>query len=122
VAHASQREVRLEIESGKSLTCKHHLNQHRNTTAWTGRDIKNPEVRVKEPLLPQETHVQSPPWEGLLEEEMATHCSILAWEIPWTEEPGGLQSTGHTESYTSGQVNNKTVQFFSFINRRNEAL
>ena len=29
-----------------------------------------------------------------LEKEMATHCSILAWKIPWTEEPGGLQSTG----------------------------
>ena len=28
-----------------------------------------------------------------MEEEMATHCSIIAWEIPWTEEPGGLQST-----------------------------
>ena len=32
--------------------------------------------------------------EGPLEKEMTTHCSILAWEIPWTEEPGGLQSTG----------------------------
>ena len=32
--------------------------------------------------------------EGLLEKETATHSSILAWEIPWTEEPGGLQSTG----------------------------
>ena len=32
--------------------------------------------------------------EGLLEEEMATHSSILVWEIPWTEEPGGLQSMG----------------------------
>ena len=32
--------------------------------------------------------------EGPLEEEMATHSSILAWEIPWTEEPGGLQSVG----------------------------
>ena len=31
-------------------------------------------------------------WEDPLEEERATHCSILAWEIPWTEEPGGLQS------------------------------
>ena len=30
--------------------------------------------------------------------EKATHCSILAWEIPWTEEPGGLQSMGHKES------------------------
>ena len=32
--------------------------------------------------------------EGPLEQEMALHSSILAWEIPWTEEPGGLQSTG----------------------------
>ena len=33
-------------------------------------------------------------WEDPLEKEMATHSSILAWEIPWTEEPGGLQSKG----------------------------
>ena len=33
-------------------------------------------------------------WKDLLEEEMATHASILAWEIPWTEEPGGLWSIG----------------------------
>ena len=33
-------------------------------------------------------------WEDPLEEEMATHSSILAWKIPWTEEPGGLQSMG----------------------------
>ena len=33
-------------------------------------------------------------WEDLLEESMATHSSILAWRIPWTEEPGGLQSMG----------------------------
>ena len=38
--------------------------------------------------------VRSLGWEDLLEEEMATHSSILAWEIPWTEEPDGLQSTG----------------------------
>ena len=38
--------------------------------------------------------VQSLGWEGLLEKERATHHSILAWEIPWTEEPGGLQSVG----------------------------
>ena len=41
-----------------------------------------------------ETLVQSLGWEGPLEEEMATHSRILAWRIPWTEEPGGLQSTG----------------------------
>ena len=38
------------------------------------------------------TWVQSLGWEDALEESMATHSSILAWRIPWTEEPGGLQS------------------------------
>ena len=41
-----------------------------------------------------ETWVKSLSWEGSLEEGMATHSSILAWRIPWTEEPGGLQSMG----------------------------
>ena len=40
----------------------------------------------------QETRVQSLGWEDLLKEGMATHSSILAWRIPWTEESGGLQS------------------------------
>ena len=39
---------------------------------------------------PRETQVQSLGWECSLQEEMATHCRILAWEIPWTEELGGL--------------------------------
>ena len=38
--------------------------------------------------------VSSLGWKDLLEKETATHSGILAWEIPWTEEPGGLQSTG----------------------------
>ena len=38
--------------------------------------------------------ILSPGLEDFLEKEMATHTSILAWEIPWTEEPGGLQSIG----------------------------
>ena len=42
----------------------------------------------------QETWVRSLGWEDPLEKEMAIHSSILAWRIPWTEEPGGLQSTG----------------------------
>ena len=42
----------------------------------------------------QEMQVQSLIWGDPLEEEVATHSSILAWEIPWTEEPGGLQSVG----------------------------
>ena len=41
-----------------------------------------------------ETWVKSLGWEDVLEKEMATHSSILAWKIPWMEEPGGLQSTG----------------------------
>ena len=40
----------------------------------------------------QETWVRSPGWEDPLEKGMATHSGILAWRIPWTEEPGGLQS------------------------------
>ena len=42
----------------------------------------------------QETRVQYLDWEELLEKEMATHSSILTWEIPWTEKPGSLQSMG----------------------------
>ena len=42
----------------------------------------------------QESQVQSLGQEDLLEKEMATHSSIHAWKIPWTEEPGGLQSMG----------------------------
>jgi len=42
----------------------------------------------------QETWVQSLGWEDSLQKEMATHSSILVWRIPWTEEPGGLQSMG----------------------------
>ena len=45
-------------------------------------------------MVKRETWVQSLGWEDPLEEEMATHSSILAWKIPWTEEPGRLQSMG----------------------------
>ena len=45
---------------------------------------------VKNPPAMQEIWVQSLGWEDPLEKGMATHSSILAWEIPWTEEPGGL--------------------------------
>ena len=46
----------------------------------------------------QEMQVQSLDQEDPLEKAMATHSSILAWEIPWTEEPGGLHPWGHKES------------------------
>ena len=48
-----------------------------------------------------ETWVRSLGWEDPLEKEMATHSNILAWRIPWTEELGGLQSTGRKESDTT---------------------
>ena len=48
----------------------------------------------------QETQVRYLGWEHPLEKEMATHCSILAWEIPWTEKPGSLQSMGLQKSRT----------------------
>ena len=49
---------------------------------------------VKNPPVMLEVRVQFLGQEDPLEEGMATHSSILAWEIPWTEEPGGLQSVG----------------------------
>ena len=48
----------------------------------------------------QKTPIQSLGQEDFLEEEMATHCSILAWKTPWTEEPSGLQSMGSQKSQT----------------------
>ena len=51
----------------------------------------------------QETRVRSLGWKDPLEKEMATHSSILAWEIPWTEEPGGLQLMGLQESEKTEQ-------------------
>ena len=53
---------------------------------------------VKNPPAIQETWVQSLGWEDPVEKEMATHFSILAWRIPWTEEAGELQSMGLQES------------------------
>ena len=48
----------------------------------------------------QETQVQSLGQKEPQEKEMATHSSILAWRVPWREEPGGLQSTGSPKSQT----------------------
>ena len=55
---------------------------------------------VKSLLVMQETWIQSLGREDPLEKKMATHSSILAWEIPWTERPGGLQSMGSQKSWT----------------------
>ena len=50
--------------------------------------------RLKRLPAMQETWVRPLGWEDPLEKEIATHSSILAWRIPWMQEPGGLQSTG----------------------------
>ena len=56
---------------------------------------------VKNPPAIQETQVLSLAREDPLEEEMTTHSGILAWKIPWTEEPGGLHTVhGATKSWT----------------------
>ena len=67
---------------------------------------------VKNPPAMQETHVQSLGWEDPLEKGMATHSSILAWEIPWTE--GAWWATVHgitKESVTTWQLNNNNEYF-----------
>ncbi|XDA79955.1 hypothetical protein R6Z07M_009917 [Ovis aries] len=51
-------------------------------------------------------------WRDPLEKEMATHSNIHAWRIPWTEEPGGLQSTG---SQRVGMMEQLTLTFFSAV-------
>ena len=55
---------------------------------------------IKNLPVMQETQVQSLGWEDTLEKEMATHTSIRAWKIPWTEEPGGPQYMGVAKSRT----------------------
>ena len=60
--------------------------------------------RLKRLPAMRETWVRSLGWEGPLEKEMATHSSILVWRMPWTEEVGGLESTGRKESDTTEQL------------------
>ena len=59
-----------------------------NTMGFPGGSV------IKNPPAKQEMQVLSLGWEDPLEKEMATHFCILVWEIPWIEEPGGLQSMG----------------------------
>ena len=71
---------------------------------------------VKNPLPRQETRVQSLGQEDLLEKGMVTHSNILAWKIPWTEDPGGLQSIGCKELDTTEQLTLSThIQNYKMI-------
>jgi len=70
---------------------------------------------VKNPPAMQVTWVRSLGQEDPLEKEMATHFSILAWEIPWAEESSGLQSTGSQRvrhNLVTKQHNNNSNKFF----------
>ena len=59
---------------------------------------------VKNPPAVRETQVRSLGGEDALGEGKATHSSVLAWSIPWTEEPGGLQSMGPQKSDTTERL------------------
>ena len=80
------------------------------TTVWLW--INNPFLSlvaqsVKNLPAMQETQVQFLDQEDALEKEMTTHSSILAWSIPWTKEPGRLQSMGSQESDTTERLNHQ---------------
>ena len=69
---------------------------------------------VKHLPIMQETQVQSLGWEDILEKEMATQSSILAWRIPWMEEPGRLQSMGpQSQTNTPLQVKGNRTPYCS---------
>ena len=67
-------------------------------------------------LETQETRVQSLGHEDLLEEGIATNSSILAWRIPWTEEPGGLQSKGSQRVGATDRVRKRLLLNSNFTN------
>ena len=71
------------------------IHQLLSITVWGLISGKNLVAQmVKNLPTVQETWVQSPGWEDPVEKRMATHSRTFAWRIPWTEEPGGLQSVG----------------------------
>ena len=72
--------------------------------------------RVKRLPAMWETWVRSLGREDPLEKEMVTHSGILAWRIPWTEELGGLQSTGHKESDTTERLHFTNFAYLTPLN------
>ena len=74
---------------GRQIRLTWHLSyKERERERWVSLVAQ----MVKNLPATQETKIRSLGWEDPLEERMSTHSSILAWRIPWTEEPGGLQS------------------------------
>ena len=81
----------VQLNGTTVAAAEHH--RHRLKEILYREALGFPSGSVVKPAM-QEMWVQSLGHEDLLEEEMATHSSIFAWRIPWTEEPGRLQSTG----------------------------
>ena len=100
---------REEESSSMSLTPSAGLS-----TKLIGSSIcKDPTIQT---YAKQETQVQSLHQKDPLEKEMATHSSVLAWSIPWTEEPRGHSPWGHKELETSQQLNSNkdpTIQTYA---------
>ena len=84
-----------------------------STTIWKHQfSSTQPSQLAKNLPAVQETWVQSLGWEDPLEKEMATHSSILAWKISWTEEAGGLQSMGSQRVGDNWATNTQHTAFF----------
>ena len=86
---------------GQELLCLLILSWEQDVFS---RIVKFPNSQVdqwiKNPPATQDTQIRSLGWEDPLEKKMATHSSIFAWEIPWTEEPGRLQSIESQKNWT----------------------
>ena len=82
-----------DVENSQALCCISHLSRLVSWPTTSSEGFPRGSV-VASPTANQEMRLQSLGQEGPLGEAMAAHCSIRAWEIPGTEEPGGLQSTG----------------------------
>ena len=79
---------------------EHFITLRRNPIPFSGHPLFVCQQYQRPPAV-QETQDGPLGWEDPLEKEMAIYSNILAWEIPWTEEPGGLQSMGSQESDTT---------------------
>ena len=88
------------------LTCRSKIYLSRYQASLVAQRLKNP------PAM-RETWVQSLGWEDPLEEGMAIYSSILAWRMPWTEEPGGLQSMGSQRVGQTERLSTQSLQAMS---------
>ena len=100
--------TRWKSEKGLSSSYRSLISPGQNilNVEFSPRGLHLVSQMVKSLPAMRETQVQSLGWEDPLEKEIAIHSSILAWKIPWMEEPGRLQSIGLEELDTTSQLNN----------------